>query len=162
MPRRQRSRTPTTQRRATRQSAPGDLVRAFHQRSLQSSLPTRLRAVMIPPASPSGWVAFEVEGEESGEERLAGQVGGPAVGGEDGEAPPSPVATGRHRERQEVAVERLGRRAEFVVAHQEVADDLARPRDLLQPTLPAFIGEGQVEELEGPIKGTGKPLPVAL
>jgi len=81
---------------------------------------------MIHRPGPSGGVAFQVEGKEGGEERLAGQVGGPAVGGENGEAPPSPVATGRHRERQEVAVEGLGRRAEFVVAHQEVADDLAR------------------------------------
>ena len=39
---------------------------------------------MIPPASSSGRVAFEVEGEECGEERLAGQVVGPTIGGEDG------------------------------------------------------------------------------
>src|SRR5664280_1567320 len=42
-----------------------------------------------------------------------------------------PISAGGHREGQEVAVDRLGRRAVLVVAHQEVADDLARPRDSL-------------------------------
>jgi hypothetical protein len=38
---------------------------------------------MIPPASPSGRVAFQVEGKEGGDERLAGEVLRPVVRGED-------------------------------------------------------------------------------
>jgi len=69
------------------------------------------------------------------------------------EKPPAlPVPASGHREGQEVAVERLGRRAVLVVPHQEVADDLARPRDLPAPIPPTVIGEDEVEVWMRPVR----------
>ena len=65
-----------------------------------------------------------------------------------------PVAPSCDGEGEEVGVEQLRSRPIDVVTNEEVADDLAGPRDLTQArAAPARVRKGQVQQLQGAIEG---------